>query len=294
MPALRTWPSLPYSRTVATRTIQTEEGMPLTRELSGPGSRAAAAMLDMLVVLALFTIASIVLNLVASFDPTNVTDFFTGILVGLGLGMPVVYHIAYGYLRRPTPGKRLMGLEVVDESGSPATPVQHMIRSVFLPVELIPMPIPVGLMVLFVQPEARRLGDLAAGTMVLRADALPEDTTGASRRFGKLRSKRKRRRKRRGALGQAPRVRPDETIAEQLTPARLARLAGADQEYLGDLLDRDGLRGKVRVDLFERSANYFADRLGFTEVPQGVDADEEQRDEVFLATLGQAVGASRS
>lgn len=268
--------------------------MPLTRELSGPGSRAAAAMLDMLVVMALFTIASLVVNLVANFDPTNLTDFFAGILVGLGIGMPVVYHIAYGYLRRPTPGKRLMGLEVVDESGSPATPVQHMIRSVFLPVELIPMPIPVGLMVLFVQPEGRRLGDLAAGTMVLRADALPEDTTGASRRLGRLRGKRKRRSKRGLAPGQSRRVRPDEAIAEQLTPARLARLAGADQEFLGDLLDRDGLRDKVRIDLFERSAAYFADRLGFSDVPEGVDADEAERDEVFLATLGEAVGARRS
>ena len=82
----------------------------------------------------------------------------------------------------------------------------------------------------------------------------------------------------------------DEALAEQLTPARLARLGTADREYLGDLLGRSGLRTKVRDDLYERSAAYFADRLGFLDLPSDPDLEPARRSRVFLRHLARALG----
>ena len=271
-----------------TLTIPTEEGAPLERELAGPGSRAAAALVDLGLMATAYVLAGIVMALVTSVDPTRVTDVVEGILVGMGVALPVVWHAVFGLLGRPSPGKALLGLEVIDTAGAPAGPVAHLLRSVLLPVELFPLPLPIGLMAMGVEPRARRLGDLVAGTLVLRADDRPEDTVGG--RWAQRRTRRRRRARRRleertsGDLVAA--------VDEQLTPARLARLDHADREYLVDLLGRAGLRHKVRDDLCERSAAHFAGRLGFHEVPGDPSQRDADRARTFLDRLELALGGT--
>jgi hypothetical protein len=65
-----------------------------------------------------------------------------------------------------TLGKRAMGVRVIKVDGTavdfPATAVRNVVRVIDVAVVLV------GLLVMFFQPQTRRLGDLAAGTIVVR------------------------------------------------------------------------------------------------------------------------------
>jgi uncharacterized RDD family membrane protein YckC len=65
-----------------------------------------------------------------------------------------------------TPGKRIMGLYVVMASGLPITPAGCLIRNLLRAVDFLPMLYAFGAISMLLRHDARRLGDLAAGTVV--------------------------------------------------------------------------------------------------------------------------------
>ena len=268
---------------MATLTIRTEEGVTLERELAGAGSRAAAMVLDLCLLGLGYGTLAIALQLVAWADPTSGVELLVGMMAGIGISLPVLWQALFALFRSRTPGKRVLGLEVVDGSGAPASLRAQLIRAVFLPVELLPLPLPIGLMTIFVEPKSRRLGDLVAGTMVLRRDERPRETLGGRRRVP-----------RRGvgarlARGGPPSSTSDEVLVEQLTPARLARLDTADAAFLSELLGRAGLRPMVGEDLYLRTATYFAERMGLADPGAGGDPGAARRAHEFLRRLQAAL-----
>lgn len=66
-----------------------------------------------------------------------------------------------------TPGKRLLGLRTVDARGLPLTFAQCLVRSVVRAIDQLPALGGVGLVAAWCDPWGRRLGDVAAGTMVV-------------------------------------------------------------------------------------------------------------------------------
>ena len=68
-----------------------------------------------------------------------------------------------------TPGKRLMGLQVVAATGARLHPSSVLLRNLLRVIDNLPMFGTVGLVAAFIDPYGRRLGDLAAGTIVVRA-----------------------------------------------------------------------------------------------------------------------------
>jgi hypothetical protein len=73
-----------------------------------------------------------------------------------------------------TVGKKIFRLRAVGDRGEPMTFMQAGIRNIVRIVDFIPYAYGVGLVVLFINGRGKRLGDLAAGTIVVKdSDHLP-------------------------------------------------------------------------------------------------------------------------
>ena len=65
-----------------------------------------------------------------------------------------------------TPGKRVMGLVVLMANGLPITPAGCLIRNLLRVVDVLPVLYACGIVSLLLRNDSRRIGDLAAGTVV--------------------------------------------------------------------------------------------------------------------------------
>jgi hypothetical protein len=72
-----------------------------------------------------------------------------------------------------TLGKRALGLRVVNADGTPVTWLPSVVRNLLRVVDALPGVYGVGLASTLIDPHARRLGDIVAGTMVIHANELP-------------------------------------------------------------------------------------------------------------------------
>jgi len=86
----------------------------------------------------------------------------------------VAFELALG---GQTPGKRLVGLRVVRAGGYPVTWGAVLTRNLLRIVDSMPITYGVALLVAFCEHEHRRLGDLLAGTIVVRERKAPLDWT---------------------------------------------------------------------------------------------------------------------
>lgn len=89
----------------------------------------------------------------------------SGVLAPL-LGIP--YHVFLEGRYGQTPGKRLLGIVVVREDGSPCTYVASTVRTVFRFVDWLPAAYLLGAASIALTDRHQRVGDLAAGTIVTR------------------------------------------------------------------------------------------------------------------------------
>ena len=233
--------------------IETPEGITLRHEIAGAGSRGAAALLDLLAFVLAFVTLLLLAFTVSRFDPTGATGFVAGLLAGgflVGLSLyQVLFAIAWD---GRTPGKALLGLRVVDQHGHPAAAFQHVLRGLFWPLEaLLVIPVSLGLVLIAATERRQRLGDLVAGTVVLR-ERLPLETGEPFPRQDWASLPRRR-------LG--------------LSPALAARCDAEDLRFLRRLLGRRDFDPERRDALLVRAAGHYAELLG-----QGGRAGELQPD----------------
>jgi len=107
---------------------------------------------------------------------------------GLGAGLLLIgvfsiewlYPIVFELSRwGATPGKRVFNLRVVMDTGLPVTPAASVTRNLLRVADFLPLAYGFGLVTMLLNGECKRLGDLAAGTLVVHAgapvlhDALP-------------------------------------------------------------------------------------------------------------------------
>jgi uncharacterized RDD family membrane protein YckC len=76
-----------------------------------------------------------------------------------------------------TPGKRWAGIRVIRQDGLPINLSEVIIRNLIRIVDFLPLLYGLGIVAMFADSQSRRLGDLAAGTLVVRE---PEAVTLAS------------------------------------------------------------------------------------------------------------------
>lgn len=152
--------------------VEIPEHVTLSFELAGLGTRAAAAAVDV-ALLALANIALFAFFAAAGASrawASGLASWGTALVVLVtGLGFFLYYTLFEALWAGRTPGKRALGIRVVLDTGRPITAnaaaVRNLIRIVDFIVPLGPLP---GLALVFAHPSNKRLGDLAAGTIVVR------------------------------------------------------------------------------------------------------------------------------
>jgi uncharacterized RDD family membrane protein YckC len=149
-------------------TIATPEGVDLELTLAGVGSRFTSALIDYLIQLVILIALALVLGLGVGLK-ANASGYAAAIWVVLGFLLFVGYDIAFEVLASGrTPGKRLNGLRVVVENGGPVTFPASAVRNVLRLIDLLPGTYLVGIVSILVSSRNQRLGDHAAGTLVVR------------------------------------------------------------------------------------------------------------------------------
>ena len=152
-------------------TVETPEHVEFSYEVAGLGSRFMAGLVDALIqgvgviaLLLLFWAGSGA----ESFD-TWVQSAMQGLLL-LSLFLFVWgYHLYFEAFRGgQSPGKRLLRIRVVAEGGFPVTIPRAAVRNLLRVVDFLPVPYGAAGVVMFLDPRGRRIGDLAAGTVVVR------------------------------------------------------------------------------------------------------------------------------
>jgi uncharacterized RDD family membrane protein YckC len=152
------------ARLDTTRPVSTPEGAEIELRVAGPLPRALAWALDALLRWTGYVIVLLPLSL------------FGGVGNGIGLLALFVGEWGYGILfevlgRGATPGKRVLNLRVVHMDGTPVGWGASVIRNLMLAVDFLPPPFGAGLVSCLASRDFQRLGDRAAGTLVVHARA---------------------------------------------------------------------------------------------------------------------------
>jgi uncharacterized RDD family membrane protein YckC len=142
------------------RLNETPEGVDLGLTVAGPVPRAAAFAMDFGIRFVLFLMLAPLMA-----------------LSGVGVGLVLIgafllewlYPVAFEVWSGATPGKRAMGLAVVHDDGTPIGLPASLVRNLLRTVDFLPVFYGVGLIASLADPDFRRLGDLAAGTLVIHA-----------------------------------------------------------------------------------------------------------------------------
>ena len=149
-------------------TIPTPEGVDLELTLAGVGSRFASALLDYTIQGAIIVALALVLGLGVGLGPAS-SGPASAVWIVLSFLLFVGYDVTFEVLAAGrTPGKRANGLRVVREDGGPVTFPISAVRNVLRIVDILPGMYLVGIVAVLVTRRNQRLGDLAAGTLVVR------------------------------------------------------------------------------------------------------------------------------
>lgn len=160
--------------------VETPEAVTFDFELANIGSRGLAILLDtallVLIVLLEVLVVGVILYLVLSAGSIlALRAFAPWIAAG---AMLVVFGTAWGYFviaevmsNGRTPGKRVLRIRVVRDDGSRVGVADSMIRNVLRIVDILPGNYAVGMASVILSSRRKRLGDMAAGTVVVRESA---------------------------------------------------------------------------------------------------------------------------
>lgn len=148
--------------------IATPEGVDLELTLAGVGSRAVARLLDQLIQMALLIALAILAALAGSGGGDGGGLALAGVILLLFVsqfGYDVLFEtLASGR----TPGKRWAGLRVVRADGAPIGFLTSAIRNLLRLIDFLPGVYAVAIVAVLVSGRNQRLGDMAAGTLVVR------------------------------------------------------------------------------------------------------------------------------
>lgn len=146
--------------------------------LAGLGSRAAALIIDHLILLA----ANILIGIAAFLiNQATLGDFFSQLSsFSIAAAIVLIFALNWGYFflleyftGGKTPGKKMLGIRAVQENGHSLTLLSSFIRNLLRIVDMLPAAYLLGMVMIFAHPRHKRLGDLAAGTIVIH-EKLPD------------------------------------------------------------------------------------------------------------------------
>lgn len=157
---------------------ETPEGIALALRPAGVVARAGAFAIDLLIRGALMLAVSMVLAPLGRFG--------SGLALILWFALEWFYPVLFELLPGgATPGKRALGLRVTMDSGLPITPAASLLRNLLRTADFLPFAYGLGLATVLMRSDFKRLGDIAAGTIVVHVQratlhgALPEASPAA-------------------------------------------------------------------------------------------------------------------
>ncbi len=143
--------------------IETPEGIDMLLRPAGLVSRALAFTIDLAIRAGVIGLLFMLLQL---FDK-----------LGMGLAAIAIFLVNWWYMvlfevlnQGRTPGKRMLGLRVVHDDGTPIDWSSSVIRNLLRFVDMLPLGYSLGAITCLNHPLFKRLGDLAAGTLVIYSD----------------------------------------------------------------------------------------------------------------------------
>ncbi|HTR33328.1 MAG TPA: RDD family protein [Gaiellaceae bacterium] len=154
-------------------TIATPEGVEMRLMLAGAASRFVSATVDILIQVVLLISIAVVFAVTGD---SRISAGGYGVAVWAILSFLVIagYDVLFEVFNSGrTPGKRLNGLRVVLVSGHPVTFVPSAIRNVIRIVDFLPTMYLLGATVILSTRKNQRIGDVVAGTLVVRERAKP-------------------------------------------------------------------------------------------------------------------------
>jgi uncharacterized RDD family membrane protein YckC len=258
--------------------IETPELVGIQHPLAGIGSRGIALMVDSLVQGFCFVAILVVVLLLVTALPA-----LPSIRHAAGLGDPAKWAIAvmvlipfllqWGYFtlfeafwNGQTPGKRVLKLRVIQQSGRPIGLFESMARNLIRIIDMVPGFYMIGAICIFSTRRQQRLGDLVAGTLVVHS--VPVETPLASESTRTFTA---------AALERPLQPVPIRTL--DLPADAIARLSRADLQLIESFLVRRlDLPLDVRAKLAERLSQGMATKMAI-EKPSGTS------DETFLEAL---------
>jgi uncharacterized RDD family membrane protein YckC len=147
--------------------IGTPEGVVFGYEIAGIGSRFIAALVDSTILFVLQMAFFCVLW--AFIMPSSVGNWVAALVLLFVFVLNWGYFIFFEMISNgQTPGKSWIGLRVIRTDGLPVTLFDSLIRNLVRLIDFLPMYYIVGLITMFMSEQTRRLGDYAAGTLVVR------------------------------------------------------------------------------------------------------------------------------
>ncbi|MDJ0807211.1 MAG: RDD family protein [Gammaproteobacteria bacterium] len=215
------------------RAYEIPEGVRLEFRLAGPVVRACAWAIDAAIRGLLYVLLALGLSL----------------LGGIGVGIMLIgffliewfYPVVFELHKGATPGKQAMGIWVIQDNGTPVSPAASVIRNLLRAVDFLPLFYALGLLSMLLDREFRRLGDLAAGTLVVYRDQPGERKMTAEARVSKP----------------AVELSREEQMVLLAFAERGGGLSSARRIELAELLrDLTGLTGQAAVDRLYAYANW--------------------------------------
>jgi uncharacterized RDD family membrane protein YckC len=165
--------------------VATGESVAFSYELAGLGSRFLAVFIDTVLQLCVLLFLTFAFLLVASYVAPGVSGSPTAGSAKLARSILMAAAILGGFVlffgyfivfetlwNGRTPGKRMLGIRVVRDGGFPVDFTSALIRNVVRVVEVALGAYAISAISALLSPLNRRLGDFAAGTLVVRDSAM--------------------------------------------------------------------------------------------------------------------------
>jgi len=145
--------------------VETPEHVVIDYEIAGLGSRGLSTIIDTTIVLVLM--AATLYVMVKFRQATDISLAWLLPLVQFAL-LWGYFAFFEGFRDGQTPGKKWMGIRVIRDTGHPLTLREAAARNLLRIVDFMPPPYLLGILFVAFHPRGKRIGDLVAGTVVVR------------------------------------------------------------------------------------------------------------------------------
>jgi uncharacterized RDD family membrane protein YckC len=150
-------------------TVLTPEKAVVSFRVAGVGGRIGAQIIDLM----LLAVTIVVATILAGLAGLVLFELAMGLYAFFLTASFFLYFILFEWLWNGlTPGKRAAGIRVVSDDGTPVTLRSAVYRNFLRVADFLPMFYFAGFIASFMNEKSQRLGDLAAGTIVIY-DAKP-------------------------------------------------------------------------------------------------------------------------